>query len=139
MSRARILTLVAMVVVTGLGYGAKCYRGPADGWVNNFGPASVAYEMLFMLLFFFVSPRKRSILPIAATVCILTCALEFAQLWHPAWLDALRATFLGRALLGHQFSWWDLPAYPIGCLAGWFLLRWICQTTDCPSRSSSSI
>jgi len=28
-------------------------------------------------------------------------------------------------LLGDSFSWWDLPAYPIGCLLGWFLLQWL--------------
>ncbi len=44
-------------------------------------------------------------------------------LWHPAPLEALRATFLGAALLGSNFFWSDLPIYPVGCLAGWGVLR----------------
>jgi len=45
------------------------------------------------------------------------------QLWQPPWLQTIRSTFLGGAVLGNSFSYWDLPAYPIGCLLGWWLLH----------------
>ncbi|MEE9212976.1 MAG: DUF2809 domain-containing protein, partial [Phycisphaeraceae bacterium] len=59
-----------------------------------------------------------------------TCALEFAQLWHPPWLQMIRSTFLGRAVLGTTFSWWDLPIYPVGCALGWLWLRGLCKWCD---------
>jgi len=116
---------LALIVVTALGYALKFYPGPGRWWVNNWGPASIAYEIIFMLLAFIVVPRRRAITPIAVGVCSMTCVLEFLQLWKPPWLQSIRSTFFGKALLGDSFSWWDLPAYPIGCLAGWYLLEWL--------------
>jgi len=123
--RLRFRIVVALLAVTALGFGMKLYPGPGRWWVNHFGPASVAYEVFFMLLAFLVVPRRRAVTPIAVGVCGTTCVLEFLQLWHPPWLEAARSTFLGECLLGDSFSWWDLPAYPIGCLLGWFLLQWL--------------
>jgi len=121
----RLQIVLALLAVTAFGLGAKFYPGPGRWWVNNFGPASVAYEVFFMLLALLVVPRRGAVTPIAVGVCVMTCILELLQLWQPPWLQAVRSGFLGGALLGNEFSWWDLPAYPIGCTLGWFLLRWI--------------
>ena len=121
--RPRIL--IALAIVTIFGFAMKYYPGPGRWWVNDWGPASVAYEVFFMLLAFLVIPRRGAIMPIAVAVCAVTCGLEFLQLWHPPWLTAVRSTFIGKGLLGNTFSWWDLPAYAVGCLAGWFFLRWL--------------
>jgi len=43
-------------------------------------------------------------------------AVEFSQLWHPEWLDALRRTTLGHLALGIGFEWSDLPCYTLGIL-----------------------
>ncbi len=123
--RVRVYTLAALLVVTVLAFATKFYPGPGHSWVNHWGPASVAYETFFMLLVFLAVPRRPAITPITVGVCATTCLLEFLQLWQPPWLQAVRGTFLGKALLGNAFSWWDLPAYPIGCLIGWFLLHWL--------------
>jgi hypothetical protein len=41
----------------------------------------------------------------------------------------LRGTFLGAALLGTTFDWWDFPHYVIGCAIGIVLAklldRWV--------------
>ena len=42
--------------------------------------------------------------------------VEFSQLWHPEWLDALRRTTLGHLALGIGFEWSDLPCYTLGIL-----------------------
>jgi hypothetical protein len=126
MSRSlRVRIVLALLVVTTLGFAAKFYPGPGRWWVNDWGPASVAYEVFFMLLVFLIVPRREAITPIAVGVGLATCAGEFLQLWHPPWLEAIRSTFLGGALLGNSFAWWDLPAYPVGCLLGWLLLHWL--------------
>ncbi len=121
--RLRCRVLVVLLIVIPLGFALKYYRGPGHWWVNNWGPASVAYEVCFMLLAFLAVPRRSAITPIAIGVCTLTCLLEFLQLWQPPWLQAIRSTLLGAALLGTSFAWWDLPAYVIGCVLGWFLLH----------------
>jgi len=124
-ARTRTRVLLALAAVTALGLGLKHYTGPGRCWVNNFGPASVAYELFFMLLVFLLVPRRSAIVPIAVGVCAGTCILEVLQTWKPPWLEAVRATFLGRTLLGTTFSWWDFPAYVVGCALGWVLLLWL--------------
>ena len=121
----RIRVILALAVVVPLGFAAKFYSGPGRWWVNNWGPASVPYVLFFMLLVFLLVPRKRAIIPIAVGVCTVTCLLELLQMWQPPWLQAIRTTFLGKALLGNAFSWWDMPAYFIAAALGWWLLHWL--------------
>lgn len=122
MSSPRRPTLLVLAVVVPLGFALKEYGGPGRWWVNNWG-ASFAYEVFFLALAFLIVPRPARLAALALGVCLTTCALEFLQLWKPPWLEAIRSTFVGRAVLGHTFSWLDLPAYPLGCLIGWFVLR----------------
>ena len=112
-----------MIAVAAFGLAAKLYPGPARWWVNNLGPASVAYVVFFMLAAFLVVPRRELATRIAVGVLLVTCVLEFLQLWHPPWLQAIRSTFLGASLLGTSFSWWDFPAYVVGAGVGWVVLR----------------
>jgi hypothetical protein len=126
----RLRIILALLAVTAFGLAMKFYPGPGAWWVNNWGPASVAYEMFFMLLAFLIVPRRGAITPIAVGVCAATCVLEVLQLWQPPWLQAVRSTFLGQMFLGDSFSRWDLPAYPIGCILGWLLLYWLLRRSD---------
>ena len=127
----RFHCLMAMAAVTVFGFAMKFYPGPGRWWVNHWGPASVAYEIFFMFLACLAVPRRAAVTPVAVGVCVATCVLELLQLWQPPWLQAIRSTFLGAALLGNTFSWWDLPAYPTGCLLGWCLLRWLLPRETC--------
>ena len=129
--RRQIWILLGFTMVTG--FVSKYYRGPGDWWVNDFGPASVAYEIFFIFLLFLLFPHRQNIFLIVVSVFLATCFLEFLQLWQPTWLQMIRSTFLGRVLLGDTFSWWDFPSYFVGCFFGWFLLRWISgRQTRCP-------
>jgi hypothetical protein len=56
-------------------------------------------------------------------------AVEFSQLYHAEWLDAIRHTRIGGLLLGYGFLWSDLICYAVGIgmgvlleLAIWALL-----------------
>ncbi len=40
--------------------------------------------------------------------------IELSQLWHPPFLEALRATTLGGLVLGYGFLWSDLVCYTVG-------------------------
>lgn len=127
MSPRRTAALALLPFVIALGFFFKFYRGPFAQFVNNVGPASVAYEIVWMLLAFACFPDRKWLLRIAISVCVITCGLEFLQLWHPDWLESLRRTLPGKFILGTSFSWWDFPAYPVGCLIGYVILQSICN------------
>jgi len=123
----RIWILVALLFITPAGFLFKFYSGPAHRWFNDYG-AGVMYEIFWCLLIFFFYPRRKASLKIAAGVFLVTSFLEILQLWHPLFLQQIRSTFLGRALLGTTFVWWDFPHYVLGCLIGWLVMWAISRT-----------
>ena len=114
--------VLSLLVVTPLGFAFKFYSGPGNGWFNDYG-AGVVYEIFWILLASLFFPSKRSANVIPVYVLVLTCILEFLQLWHPPFLEVIRSFFLGSALIGTTFVWWDFPHYVFGCLTGWIWLR----------------
>jgi hypothetical protein len=86
----------------------------------------MVYEVFWCLLVFFFWPRCQNALKIALGVFAVTCLLEVLQLWEPVFLEKIRATFLGRAIIGTDFTWWQFPYYALGSLIGWLLLRTLC-------------
>lgn len=112
----RVRLLCALAVVTPLGFATKLYAGPGASFVR-FYAGGIVYEIFWILAVLALRPG----LPprrVAAWVFVATCALEVLQLWHPPLLEAVRATFLGRALIGSTFSGWDFAAYAVGCGLG---------------------
>ena len=117
----RIALLVSLSIIVPLGFIIKFYPGPGHDWLNNaFG--GVPYDIFWILLVAYLWP-KASPLNIALGVCLITCGLEFLQLWSPPFLQAIRVTSLGRLLLGSSFSWLDFPYYFIGSALGWVWVR----------------
>ncbi|MCP4539306.1 MAG: DUF2809 domain-containing protein [Chloroflexi bacterium] len=109
---------LSLLVITPLGFALKLYTGPVQNWINNYA-AGMLYEIFWCLALFFFWPRREHAGKIAVGVLFITCILEVLQLWHPWALEQIRATFLGRTLLGTVFSWWDFPHYVLGCGLGW--------------------
>lgn len=117
-TQARII--VALSIVTPLGFASKWYNGPASWWSNDYG-GGILYEVFWCLAAILLFPRASAIIT-ASTVFVITCFLETLQLWHPPFLESIRSTFLGSALIGATFAWWDFPHYFIGCTLGWYLI-----------------
>ena len=86
------------------------------------GTGGAAYVIFFVVAFAIITPTS-SAARIALIVLAVTCALEFLQLWHPVWLEQIRRTLPGRALLGTTFSWTDFPPDFAGAGIGWTLVR----------------
>ena len=119
----RLALLASIVLIVPLGLATKFYRGPGQEWLNNsFG--GIPYEIFFILLVVFIWPQVSAV-KAAVAVCLVTCLLECLQLWHPPFLEAIRATLLGRLLLGNTFQWTDFPYYFIGSFLGWAWVRGI--------------
>jgi len=120
MTQKRWLTFISLAVIVPIGFYTKFYTGPAALWVN-YSLGGVFYEIFWCLLVYFAYPNARP-LAIAVGVLLVTCLLEFLQLWHPPLLELLRSHFLGRTVLGNSFAWSDFPYYFIGSGLGWLWL-----------------
>ncbi len=122
----RIYIVLSLLIITPAGFILKSYSGIGRWWFNNHG-AGVLYELFWILVVFFIVPRKQYVSKIPVGVFIITCALEILQLWHPWFLEKIRSYYFGRALIGTTFTWWDFPHYAIGCIMGWILIKWLYQ------------
>lgn len=111
--------IAALAVVTPLGFLTKLYSGPGAAWVAG-NAGGFLYVVFWIALVLALDPRLSGA-AVAIAVLAATCALEFAQLWHPPLLERIRATFLGHALLGSTFAWSDFPYYLAGALVGYGL------------------
>ena len=122
----RIALLISLSIILPLGYVVRFY-GSAPEWLNDsFG--SIAYQILWIVLVALLFPQA-SPLWTAIGVCLASCFIEFLQLWHPPFLEAIRATFLGRLILGNTFTWSDFPSYFIGSFLGWVWMQVLRQQT----------
>ncbi|MBM4274625.1 MAG: DUF2809 domain-containing protein [Deltaproteobacteria bacterium] len=113
----RLALLLSLLVITPSGFLAKFYSGPGQFWVNNH-LVGVLYVIFWILLAFFLWPRRKYLNRIPLGVLAATCLLEVLQLWHPWPLEAVRGTFLGRTILGTSFDWLDFPHYLAGAALG---------------------
>ena len=125
-NKRRKWTLIAIALIVPLGFYTKFYSGPAAGWVNH-SLGGVLYVIFWSLLFSLILPRAKA-WKIVKGVFTVTCLLEFLQLWHPAFLEAVRDTFIGVTLIGNSFSWLDLIHYAAGSLLAWGLLALLLRT-----------
>jgi len=124
--KRRRWTILSILLITPLGFYTKFYSGPAAAWVNN-SLGGVLYVVFWSLCAYLLF-EKASVLRIVAIVFVVTCVLEFAQLWQPFVLEWLRSFFLGRTVLGTSFSWLDFIHYALGCLLALLWLRQLRNT-----------
>lgn len=120
MNRQRLIILLVLIIIIPIGFFSKFYSGPANQWVNN-SLGGLFYEIFWCLVIAFIL-IKANPFKIALWVFVITCLLEFLQLWHPPFLEILRNNFMGRTILGSSFNWMDFPYYFVGSLLGYFLL-----------------
>jgi hypothetical protein len=118
----KFFLVLSFPIVVAMGFLFKYYTGPFQQWFNNNG-AAIFYEVFWCLFTFCFYNHHKAVSQIPIWVFLLTCFLEFLQLWHPPLLVKIRATFIGRLLLGSVFSWWDFPHYALGSGLGWLWLR----------------
>lgn len=79
------------------------------------GDALWALMVYFIFGFIF---NKKSVLVIALLSIGFSFGIEISQLYHAAWIDAIRATPIGGLVLGFGFLWSDLLCYTVGVSVG---------------------
>ena len=120
MWKRQIILFLVLVVLVVVGYWLRFYAPIDPEWRDYSGGA--AYVILWILAYAFIRPMAPA-LPVALIVLFITCCLEFLQLWHPAWLEAIRRTWPGRLILGTTFEWSDFPPYFVGAVIGFLVMR----------------
>ncbi len=131
MSKQRWVSLFLLIVLVPIGFFTKFYSGPAQELIGN-SIGGLLYEIFWCLVVFFLFPEMNRV-GIALGVLIVTCLLEFMQLWHPPFLEALRENFIGRTVLGNSFNWMDFPYYITGSTLGYFMLKSVSKIATKPS------
>jgi len=71
------------------------------------------WALMVFVGFGFLLPRT-STPTLALLALTFSWAIEFSQLYHAPWIDAVRFTLPGRLVLGSTFNWPDLSAYALG-------------------------
>ena len=135
MKKNRIVILLSILIVTPLGFVSKFYAGPGAKWVND-SLGGLLYEVFWCLAISFILIKVK-LWKIAISVFIITCILEFLQLWHPIFLEMIRDTFIGRTIIGTSFVPSDFIYYFIGSFVGWVLLEKI-RKLQIPNRHNSN-
>jgi hypothetical protein len=122
-SSARLRVLYSAVAVGTIAVGLAVNRGvlPLGGRARDLiGDALWAFMMTWWIAALApgVSLRRRGV--IALAICF---AVEFSQLLHSPYLDALRRSVVGRLVLGSGFDARDLVAYAVGVVAALLIGR----------------
>jgi hypothetical protein len=124
---------IAVVVCAGL-----LSRSDAIGlppFSAKYGADALWALMVFLgVRFLFVAWRTMAIAGLATAA---SCAVEFSQLYHAPWLDAIRRTTIGRLALGDTFAWADIAAYLVGIGFG-AAAEWVASRINWHWRKSRS-
>jgi hypothetical protein len=114
--RSRIARALAIVAVIAAGLASRGIEAIAAGPLGKYPGDALWALMVFLGLGLLA--RTASTLRLGAVAFAIAALVETSQLWHPAWLDAIRATTLGHLVLGSWFAPGDFVAYAIGVALG---------------------
>jgi hypothetical protein len=120
--RRRLVYAAFSLLVVVLGLASRKFAAGLPRFVAAY-LGDILWALLVFLLAGFCRPRWKTArvagLALAFAVCI-----EFSQLYHAPWLDAIRHTIPGRLALGDTFVWRDLLCYAAGVAMGVISETW---------------
>lgn len=114
-ARSRTITSLLIAATIAAGLWTRSSFFPFPPFFAKYGGDALWAVVVFLgcaLLF-----PKLTTVRLAALSLAISWSVEFLQLYHPGWLDAIRATRLGTLALGNTFNAPDLIAYAIGIAA----------------------
>jgi uncharacterized membrane protein YbhN (UPF0104 family) len=114
--RNRVIYFALLVIVVILGLASRKLTLIIPDFLDVYLGDTLWALMIFLgLSFIFINLETRFIALIGILFCYF---IEFTQLYHAEWIDAVRHTTLGGLVLGYGFLWSDLLAYLIGIITG---------------------
>lgn len=116
MNRNRLLYFLLVVITILSGLASRRFAAILPPWVNMYlGDALWALMVFWILALLF---RRKEPVWIALATLLFSYSIEVSQLYHAAWIDAIRATRLGGLVLGFGFLWSDMVCYTAGAAFG---------------------
>jgi hypothetical protein len=112
----RLVYLTATMAIIGLGLASRNFPGLLPSSLGKY-PGDALWTLMMLTALGVIRPAWR-IRRLAGSALLISYAVEFSQLYHAPWIDAVRATTLGHLVLGSAFSWRDLLAYTVGAGMG---------------------
>lgn len=114
--RNRWVYAVCVLAVILFGLASRRFPGLFPAALGKY-PGDALYALMMFFGLGWLLPRKPT-LQVALMAMLVCDAIEFGQLYHAPWLDALRRTTPGRLVLGSGFHALDLLAYAVGTACG---------------------
>jgi hypothetical protein len=111
-SRSRLVYffLIACTIIAGLL--SREFPNLLPRFLDKY-PGDALWALMIYFIVGFIFPRWSFVK--VALISILFCyCIELSQLYHAAWIDAIRQTKIGSLILGFGFLWTDVLAYTIG-------------------------
>ena len=121
--RSRPIYALAVVLVIGIGLLWRSGLLALPNFIAKYGGDSL-WALVVFLCFGFVYPRSSTTRIGFIAVCF-AWSVEFLQLYHAHWIDAIRSTRPGHLALGSSFNAPDLVAYFVGIALG-VLAEYLC-------------
>ncbi|MBN1326911.1 MAG: DUF2809 domain-containing protein, partial [Candidatus Cloacimonetes bacterium] len=81
-------TIFSIIIIIPIGLSTKIYSGMLSQWVNN-SLGGVFYVVFWSLIISLLFPGSKPVKN-ASVIMLLTCVIEFLQLYHHAYLEYLR-------------------------------------------------
>ena len=117
--RARLIYFIVICSVIFLGLASR----QIGGIPLFIGDILWAVMIFFITRFLFLHANIKTLVIMSLAICYL---VEISQLYQAEWINVIRATLLGRLVLGQGFSWGDLISYSVGiAMAAWIEISFI--------------
>ena len=117
--RARLIYFIVICSVIFLGLASR----QIGGIPLFIGDILWAVMIFFITRFLFLHTKVKTLVFLSFAICYL---VEISQLYQAEWINVIRATLLGRLVLGQGFSWGDLISYSVGiAMAAWIEISFI--------------
>jgi hypothetical protein len=114
--RNRVWQAFYIVIVMILGLASRSFGELLPARLAAYS-GDVLWGLMVFLIVGFLLP-KQEILNSALTAIAFSTLIEFTQLYHAPWIDAIRSNRLGGLLLGYGFLWSDIACYAFGITMG---------------------
>jgi hypothetical protein len=114
--RSRPVYFVGILAVIALGLLSRRFPQFLPAALGKYPGDALWALMVFLGIGFCF--RRWPTMVVALAALAFSVAIEFSQLYHAPWIDAVRGTLPGRLVLGSGFAWADIVAYAVGISAG---------------------
>ncbi|MEN9610708.1 MAG: hypothetical protein RLZZ628_1522 [Bacteroidota bacterium] len=102
-----------------LGYESRQYYPTNGTFIHDYVGDAIWAAMIY---FGFRMMMPQTIYRKSIIYAMIFCfSIEFLQLYHAPWIEAIRHTQLGGLILGFEFLWSDLVSYIIGILVAFII------------------